>query len=57
MVAIGNKPLSYPHVHDEADHAADDVNADDHEEEEPQIRFVGNQIKSSKYTIITFIPR
>ena len=24
---------------------------------EPQIEFVGNQIKSSKYTIFTFLPR
>ena len=30
---------------------------DDQTDIEPQIEFVGNQIKSSKYTIITFLPR
>ena len=34
-----------------------DKDDDDQTDIEPQIEFVGNQIKSSKYTIITFLPR
>ena len=34
-----------------------DKEDDDQTDIEPQIEFVGNQIKSSKYTIITFLPR
>ena len=34
-----------------------DKDDDNQTDIEPQIEFVGNQIKSSKYTIITFLPR
>ena len=46
VLNVGQRPLS---VNDETDFGQAD--------QEPQTEFVANQIKSSKYTIITFLPR
>ena len=47
VLNIGQRPLSL----------ADDEGDFGQVEQEPQLEFVGNQIKSSKYTIVTFLPR
>jgi hypothetical protein len=42
---------------EEPDISSTSTTGKDQEEEELQVTFVGNNIKSSKYTIWTFIPR
>ena len=46
VLNVGQRPLS---VNDDPDFGQAN--------QEPQVEFVANQIKSSKYTIITFLPR
>ena len=54
-VLIGGKGLG---VKEQPDTISNITDGDkDQEQEDLQVHFVGNTIKSSKYTILTFIPR